>query len=105
VLHAQVHVVLQRSLLEWTIWLTANGAAPLRMRLPVSGQFSRDPRQHSSSSSGGRAFSAGKLPTTRLALASTSSGLEMMNSGAPMTQRRCCSSGAGHRGLKTERSE
>jgi hypothetical protein len=41
---------------------------------------------HSSSSAGGRAFSAGNEPTTpALHCAITSSGTEMMNSGEPIT--------------------
>src|SRR4051795_9634321 len=70
-----------------TIWLTANGADGLSgcARSYAAG-FSVMPPSHSSSSSGGRAFSDGNEPTTpALHCAITRSGTEMMKSGEPIT--------------------
>jgi hypothetical protein len=59
---------------------------PLGMRLVVSASSSLIRASHSSSSAGGRAFSAGNEPTTpALHCAITRSGTEMMKSGAPIT--------------------
>src|SRR5258705_10550518 len=70
-----------------TIWLTANGAdgrSGLALSCAASSCLIR--AIHSSSSAGGRAFSAGNDPTTpALHCAITRSGTEMMNSGAPIT--------------------
>src|ERR1700692_3225436 len=70
-----------------TIWFTANGAASrpgLALSCAASSSLIR--ASHSSSSAGGRAFSAGNDPTIpALHCAITRSGTEMMNSGAPIT--------------------
>src|SRR6266496_4139566 len=70
-----------------TIWLTANGAdgrSGCALSWAASSSLIR--ASHSSSSAGGRAFSAGNDPTTpALHCAITRSGTEMMNSGAPIT--------------------
>src|SRR3954469_17060684 len=70
-----------------TIWLTANGAdgrSGLALSCAASSCLIR--AIHSSSSAGGRAFSAGNDPTTpALHWAITRSGTEIMNSGAPIT--------------------
>src|SRR6056297_1218590 len=88
----------RRSLLACTIWLTAKGAtglSGLALRYASSSPVMRS--SHSSSMDWGRAFSAGNAPTIpALHWASTRSGVETMNIGAPMTGRRrfpCSSSG------------
>src|SRR5258708_1498708 len=70
-----------------TIWLTANGAdGGPGCALSYAASSSLIRPSHSSSSSAGRAFSAGNDPTTpALHCAITRSGTEMMNSGAPIT--------------------
>src|SRR5882762_10117231 len=70
-----------------TIWLTANGAdGRPGCALSYAASSSLIRPSHSSSSSAGRAFSAGNDPTTpALHCAITRSGTEMMNSGAPIT--------------------
>src|SRR5258706_6001074 len=70
-----------------TIWFTANGAdIRWECALPCAPGSSWIGTSHSSSSAGGRAFNAGNDPTIpALHCAITSSGTEMMNSGAPIT--------------------
>src|SRR5947209_646872 len=83
---------LRRSFDLWMIWLTANGAA-LHSEFAASCVLSSVVirSSHSSSCSFGRALRAGKAPTTpEIHWAMTRSGLEMMNSGAPMTGSRRC---------------
>src|SRR5689334_14851447 len=88
-----------RSLLLWTIWLIANGAAGrsgwARSHAASASVISAS---HSSSCSAGRALSAGIEPTTPdVHCATTSFGLLTMKSGAPMTgsgtRRRTAGSG------------
>ena len=78
-----------RSLLLWTIWLIANGAAGRSgWARSCAASVSVISASHSSSCSAGRAFSAGIEPTMpALHCAMTSLGLLMMNSGAPMIGR------------------
>src|SRR5947209_13744578 len=81
-----------RSFDLWMIWFTANGAA-LHSGFAASCALSSVVMRssHSSSCSFGRAFSAGKAPTTPdTHCAMTRSGLEMMKSGAPITGSRRC---------------
>src|SRR4030081_3152516 len=70
-----------------TIWFTANGAdGRSGYALSCAASSSLIRTSHSSSSAGGRAFSAGNDPTIpALHCAITRSGTEMMNSGAPIT--------------------
>src|SRR5450755_1327929 len=70
-----------------TIWLTAKGAdGRSGCVLSYAASSSLIRTSHSSSRSGGRAFSAGNDPTIpALHCAITRSGTEMMNSGAPIT--------------------
>jgi hypothetical protein len=88
---AQVAMSCSSRVLErWTIWLTAKGAAG-RSGLARSQAASSSVIRcsHSSSSDWGRAFSAGNEPTMpALHCAITSSGVETMNRGAPITGRR-----------------
>jgi hypothetical protein len=78
-----------RSLLAWQIWFTANGAtfAP-GFACAYASSSSRMRTSHSSSCDAGRAFSAGNEPMMpALHWAMTSSGVEAMNIGEPMTGR------------------
>src|SRR5580704_10441963 len=76
-----------RLLERCTIWLTANGAdsrSGCALSCVASSSLIRT--SHSSSSAGGRAFSAGNDPTIpALHCAITRSGTEIINSGAPIT--------------------
>ena len=94
-----------RSLERWTIWLTANGAdGASGWRLSCAASSSVIWWIHSSSWLCGRAFSAGKLPTIpALHWAMTRSGLETMNSGAPMTGRRRSKMAGGHSSSSVDR--
>src|ERR1700759_4741172 len=85
----------------WTIWLTANGAAG---HSGGARAWAATPSvirpSHSLSSAAGRAFSAGNDPTIpALHWAITRSGLEMMNSGLPITGRRRRSRRTGGRAM------
>ena len=72
----------------------------VRMRRLVVGQLALMRVSQTSSSSFGRAFSAGKLPTMpALHCAITSSGTHTMNSGAPITGRRRLSRSNGGRAI------
>ncbi len=85
-----------RSLLLCTIWLMAKGAAGLSgWSRSCAARASVISASHSSSSSAGRALSAGMEPTMpALHWAMTSWGLLMMNSGDPMTgSESFCSTG------------
>ena len=75
-----------RSLDLCTIWLIAKGAAGCSgWAWSYAASVSVISASHSSSCAAGRALSAGNEPTMpALHWAMTSSGLEMMNSGAPM---------------------
>jgi hypothetical protein len=80
---------ISRSLLRWQIWLTAKGAAG-RSGWAASWVASSALSwvSHSSSSSAGRALSAGKEPTMpALHSAATRRGFETMNIGEAMTGR------------------
>src|SRR3984957_7982800 len=90
----------KRSLLPWTIWLTANGAtmdAGLARRCAASSAVIS--ASQSSSCAAGRALSAGNEPTMpALHCASTRRGVDTMNIGAPITgsrRRPCRISGMG----------
>src|SRR5690606_26308161 len=80
----------RRELERCTIWLTANGAAGLSGLAWFQASSSSVMRlSHTSGWSAGRAFSAGKEPTTpALHWAMTRSGLDRMNIGDATAGRR-----------------
>ena len=94
----------RRSLLLCTIWLIANGAAGRSgCARSCAASVSVISASHSSSSSAGRAFSAGIAPTMpALHCSITSLGLLMMNSGEPITGsgRFCRTGGSDKAGLR-----